>query len=83
MAVSNEMLAGLASLAIIYWLFFNNRTRWIRMVGAVLIVVVAGVFGMVADNATMYVLFLVNLLVGTLKLVSLTSTVVFNTKEWF
>lgn len=70
MAVSDGMLAMVMAVGLLYIFMFNHRIRWVRMVGAVIIIIVSGALGIVEDTIIMYTLFLVNLVICGLRFVS-------------
>lgn len=69
MAISDEFLAIVVSVGIMYLFLYNHKTRWVRMLGSFGIIIVALGAGVVADEIEMYIFFLVNLMVGGYRFV--------------
>lgn len=65
--ISNELVAIVIATALIYYYLYNHPTRWVRMTGCVGIMLVPLTLVAVQDSVIMYVLWLVNLMIGGIK----------------
>lgn len=76
MALTDGFIAMIIALGITYYFLFTSPTRWKRMAGAVGVILIGVSLGTVEDTIPMFVLSMINLGIGLMKLAEEVATLV-------
>lgn len=67
--VTNDFLAMLVALIVLYAFMYKHPTRWVRMAGCFAIIITSIGLGIIEDSIPMYILMMVNLMIAGLRFI--------------
>ena len=68
MALTNAFMALIVAQIGVYVILYRNKVRWVRMVGAFALIGVGVSFVVIEDTVSMYIFFLISLMVAVIGL---------------